>query len=541
MSRTVLAVLLAAIIVTQPRPAVGQITSLADDIILISKGVQSQENARADTHLGGIIGGRESALGADAGGRGSRIKGLLAPGASSAVSVTGNRDVLTAISNEGQPAQRPQDLRFVPRQELPTPSVPLYGQLEIPATEEEGPADGLTLDLAIDQLVHRSVDLRTKALEIPQARADVLTASLRANPLVFATASSVPYGSYSPARPGENGYSATVIYPFDVSQKRISRTAVAGRAQRVLEAQYQDAVRLEIDNLYSVYVDLIAARETVRYSLASQAGLQAIAKLVQTQLKSSLAARPDLERALIQVELAELGLEQSRLTLRQAKQNLATMLYLPLEDADRIELRATLRDRESLPEARDELCALALRSRPDLMAYRLGVQRAHADVQLARAEKTPDVFMLYTPYEFRNNVPTGGQNATSWSLAAFTSVPLFNRNQGNIRRAQVNVTQTQTELAGLERQVMAEVDRAYSEYAASRDTAARLEHAVLPRSKRIRDETANLVKQGEVSAVEYFNAQKDYNEVVRQYRDALIRHRRSMLKLNTAVGERLMP
>jgi cobalt-zinc-cadmium efflux system outer membrane protein len=533
--------ILATTAVLHVETASAQISSLADDIFLLSKGVQAQENARADTHLGGIIGGRESTLGANAGGRESRITGLLAPGASTAVSATENRDVLSAISNEGQPARRPQELRLAPRQELPAPTVPVYGQLEVPEAEEEGPQDGLTLDMAIERLVRSNVDLRTKALEIPQARADVLTASLRANPLAFANASSVPYGSYSPDRPGANGYSATVIYPFDVSRKRLSRTDVASRAQRVLEAQYQDAVRLEMDNLYSVYVDLIAARETLRYSQASQAGLQAIAKLVDAQLKGSTVPRPDLERALIQSDLAEIGLEQSHLALRQAKQNLATILNYSLDSADGIEPRGTLRDREPLPETRDELCAIALRSRPDLIAYRLGVHRAQADVRLAQAEKTSDVFLLYSPWEFENNVPTGGQNSTSWSIGAFTSVPLFNRNQGNIRRAQVNVSQTRTELAGLERQVLAEVDRTYAEYTASRDATARLEEVVLPRSKRIRDLTAGLLKQGEVSAVEYLNAQKDYNEVVRQYRDALIRHRRSMLRLNTVVGERILP
>lgn len=541
MLRYAIPVLLAAFIVGQTRLALGQISSLADDIILLSKGVQSQENARTDTHLGGVIGGRESTLGANAGGRDSRIRGLLAPGASTAVSVTGNRDVLTAISNEGQPGRRPEALRIAPQQELPPPNVPLYGQLEIPATEEEGPENGLTLDVAIERLVHSSIELRTKGMEIPQARADVLTASLRANPLVFANASSVPYGSYSPARPGENGYSATVIYPFDISHKRLSRTAVASQAQRVLEAQYQDAVRLEIDNLYSVYVDLLSARETVRYSQASQAGLQAIARLVEAQLKASTVPRPDLERALIQSDLAEIGIEQSQLTLRQAKQSLATILNYTLDSADSIELRATLRDGEPLPETRDQLCAFAIRNRPDLNAYRLGVQRAQADVRLAVAEKTSDVFLLYSPYEFTNNGPVGGQNATSWSVGVFTSIPLFNRNQGNISRAQINVSQTRTELAGMERQVLAEVDRAYAEYNASRDAAIRLEKVVLPRSKRVRDLTARLLKQGEANAVEYLNAQKDYNEVVRQYRDALIRHRRSMLKLNTAVGERLMP
>ena len=39
--------------------------------------------------------------------------------------------------------------------------------------------------------------------------------------------------------------------------------------------------------------------------------------------------------------------------------------------------------------------------------------------------------------------------------------------------------------------------------------------------------------------MDYLEAQQDFNDVVRQYRDALIRHRRAMLDLNTAVGERI--
>jgi cobalt-zinc-cadmium efflux system outer membrane protein len=39
----------------------------------------------------------------------------------------------------------------------------------------------------------------------------------------------------------------------------------------------------------------------------------------------------------------------------------------------------------------------------------------------------------------------------------------------------------------------------------------------------------------------YVNARRDYNETVSHYRDTLIRHRRSMLRLNTAVGLRVLP
>ncbi|WP_233578157.1 hypothetical protein [Tautonia sociabilis] len=40
--------------------------------------------------------------------------------------------------------------------------------------------------------------------------------------------------------------------------------------------------------------------------------------------------------------------------------------------------------------------------------------------------------------------------------------------------------------------------------------------------------------------VGFLNAQRDYNHVGRPNRDTLIRHRRSMLRLNTAVGRRIL-
>ncbi len=40
---------------------------------------------------------------------------------------------------------------------------------------------------------------------------------------------------------------------------------------------------------------------------------------------------------------------------------------------------------------------------------------------------------------------------------------------------------------------------------------------------------------------DFLDAQRDYNEYVKAYLDALIRHRTAILDLNTAVGERLLP
>ena len=46
---------------------------------------------------------------------------------------------------------------------------------------------------------------------------------------------------------------------------------------------------------------------------------------------------------------------------------------------------------------------------------------------------------------------------------------------------------------------------------------------------------------GETSLLNYLQAQLDYNDVVKQYVDTAVRHRQSMLSLNTTVGRRILP
>ena len=63
-------------------------------------------------------------------------------------------------------------------------------------------------------------------------------------------------GHYSRHRPGgPTQYDLNISHPIDLSGKRRARTrGRRGGAQKVIEAQYQDAVRVEIANLYEAYL-----------------------------------------------------------------------------------------------------------------------------------------------------------------------------------------------------------------------------------------------------------------------------------------------
>jgi cobalt-zinc-cadmium efflux system outer membrane protein len=426
---------------------------------------------------------------------------------------------------------------------VPFTEVPIYGPLAVGVQpEEEGPPGGLTLDTAIERLVAENLDLRAQFHEIPKATADILTASLRANPIFYADSQLIPYGNYSEARPGGPvQYDINVSYPLDVSHKRRARTRVAYQAKRVLEAQYQDAVRQQIDSLYNAYVAVLGARETVRYAKTSVAGLTQLLEKTERLRRGGERTRGDVERFRVQLDSARIGQADAEESLRNAKRTLAPLLRLPPTEAESLEVRGTIGDTVPPPPPGEELVRMALENRPDLVALRLGIGLAEADARLARAEQFQDAYLLYQPYTFQNNAPFDKKSAHSWALGVTVPLPLYNRNQGNIMRAQVNVSQTRTQLAAAELRVATEVRQAEREYSVTRAAVEHIERDLLPGAQRIRDETMRRYDRGEAALIDYLVAQREYNDIVRQYRDTQVRHRRSMLALNTAVGQRILP
>ncbi len=454
-----------------------------------------------------------------------------------------SRAPIGALNPPTGPSMSREPMSRFQHRALEPANVPQYGELEIPVRgDNEAPTDGLTLDEAIERLVRENLNLLALKHEIDQAQADILTASLRANPALYADTQFVPYGRFSRVSPGgPTQYDVNITYPIDVSGKRRARTVAAEKAKRVTEAQFQDAVRLQIDNLYTAYVDVVAAEETLRYSRAYAEGITKLLNLNLELLKKGQITEATTDALRAQVEQAQFQVREATQALGRTTRTLAVVLNIPRVEADSLRVRATLRVVSELPASMETLIQNALDARPDLNAYRLGVARADADLKLAHAERFSDVYLLAQPYTLQDNRPFGLKSPTSWAVGMTVPLPIHNRNQGNIARAKANTVQTRIELSAIERQIANEAEEAVREFQLSREGVLELESEILPASRRVRDAAFRRFQGGEANALEYLEAQRQHNDAVRQYRDSLVRHRRSMLDLNTAIGLRVLP
>jgi cobalt-zinc-cadmium efflux system outer membrane protein len=536
----------------KPANRFARIASLA--FVLASSMLADRVAAQAptiDTSVPSLPGAGGSLLGSAPGSGGSSFINLPGTGGilGGRPGVSTPRGIPTTISSPGTGAG-PADMQMPISAPQPAPvsptTAPFYGTLEIVTQDDDGPPSGVTLDQAIGITLERSLDLRSKFMEIPMARADILQANLRANPVFYQDGQLLQYKgtstAFSRAAPGgPSQFDTNVSYPLDISHKRQARTRVAARAERVLEALYQDAVRQRIDDVYGAFVTALAARQTVRYAKESVVKLGEVRERNEQLFQRGVISLADLNQVRIRLHTARLGHADAEAAYRKAKLDLGSLMNLKLDEVAKIELKGTIKDVAPPPPPVEELRKQALAERPDIMSLRLGIHRAEADVRLAKANAYNDVYVLWQPYTFQDNTPFGLKSQYSWALGVTVPLPIYNRNQGGITRAKINVTQSELQLGDLERQAQIDVEEAFQEYEVTRHLVDELRDIVLPPAQQVRDNVFKLYTEGASSVLDYLDAQLQYNQIVKQYLDTAVRHRRSMLSLNTVVGQRIMP
>ena len=404
--------------------------------------------------------------------------------------------------------------------------------------DDEGVPGGLGLEEALDRMMASNLDLLALRHEIPQADADILTAGLRANPLIYGDTQFIPYGKYSSSRPlGPTEYDISITHPLDLSNKRRSRVLVARAAKSTVEAQYQDAARRQVGNLYRAFVDLQAARlDFLTAEAAVKTEGRALARARQRAGEGA-----DISKLEGQLDKARDSLDDARDSLDDARESIGLLMNLPPEEASRVQPRGGLRDLAPPPPPLEELTRIALATRPDVVAARRGIGRAESEVKLAKANRFDDVFLFYDPYTYQDNRSSQQPSGRSWSIGLTVPLPIYNRNQGNIARAGGNLAQSQVELAALERRVVSEIRLVDREYRTSRQGFEKAERTTRPKALKDRAKAAADFAAGTIGPADYLDRLDEANDAAKAYRDALVRHRRAMLDLNTTLGFRLMP
>ncbi len=130
------------------------------------------------------------------------------------------------------------------------------------------------------------------------------------------------------------------------------------------EAQFQDAIRQQIDNLYTAYVDAVAAKITLNFSRVYVTGLKRLLDLSKQLGELGFIRPSDVLAIKARLELAELQIREATQTQAKTLRTLGLLLNITPQEADAIELRGSIYDLRPLPTTEEALIETGLNARP---------------------------------------------------------------------------------------------------------------------------------------------------------------------------------
>ena len=171
-----------------------------------------------------------------------------------------------------------------------------------------------------------------------------------------------------------------------------------------------------------------------------------------------------------------------------------------------------------------------------MQAARRDQARSVSDLRLQLANAKVD----YTVSGEYHRVAGGGLTGNNYGVFFSVPMPIFNRNQGEVGRAEVQTRQVDAKTRSLEAEIMRDVDEAFTQYAAARGIVERIESQMLVPAREVRTTMEYAYRRGEASLVEFLDAVRAFNDTSRGYNDARADYARSLYELD-AISGRMTP
>lgn len=398
----------------------------------------------------------------------------------------------------------------------------------------------ITLEQAVFE-TENSFLLQAEAERMNQAYADYTTASLLPNPTVSTIASLQPF----PGRPftvtkqgGPPQYDLGIDYPFDwlLFGKRKAAMMAAGTWTAVAEAEYQDVLRQRLALTRSAYFDVLEARELRDLARQDVTNLNQVLKMTKAQIALGGAGTIEEDRVKLALLTAERELNARETAVKNLKSQLRTLMGRTEVDPD-FEVAGSLDITAPIPPMpAEELLVLAQESRPDILSARRQVDWAMNEVYSEERKAKPKFEGSFgLTYQLQRKA-IGFPNAPSYGGGVTFSMPLFDRNQGNITKAQSKYSQATHNLQARLSNLQSEVDQAATSYMAAYQAATSTNVAQANAARNVRDKVVADYDAGGRPLIEVLDTERTFRETSRLLINGRANYWKSLYQLNAVTG-----
>lgn len=364
---------------------------------------------------------------------------------------------------------------------------------------------------------------------VGKARGDIITASLYYNPTLGIQQQFIGAGRNS--GPGLPELYVTYQQPLDVSGVIPQKKKVAYQDFQYSLSQFSDFDRIFRLRLRQNYWSFLYLTEMMRYQEDFLENYKDLLDLTKFRAEKGDISWLEYER--IELEKIQLDREykNTRVARAQVGKELRTLIgitdpQMVLNFADRLQFRST-------KEWKLDLANHNLDERPDYVALRHLESRERFNLELKKREAYPTLTL-------GGEVMNKGNESYSGVYASLP-LPLFNRNQGEILKAEETAKGVGLQVEAKKIQIEAEI------FATKRELMVREEQLLeyekiklLEKNKDVQEKSRLAYMRGASNLVTFLEAERNYLNVLRTYYELIYLYYNALDQYRAAIG-RIQP
>jgi outer membrane protein, heavy metal efflux system len=322
-----------------------------------------------------------------------------------------------------------------------------------------------------------------------------------------------------------------VSYLFERGKKRQHRLQAARDTTAVSRSQVSDNERTLVFNVATDFINVELAESTLELANQDLKSFQETVDITQARYNAGQIGLDDLLKMKLQLLQFQTDVAQAKLARVQGLSDLRQLLGYEQVSAD-YDVAGSF-EYQPMKSGLEDLQATALKTRPDLQAAVLGVAAANSQFQLQKANGKRDVTgqINYTHLGYLSQI----------SLFGSMQLPIFDRNQGEIKRAGFAITQAQEQQIYAKGQVLTDVRDAYEGWQSNDQIVGLYRSGYLDEAQQSRDISEYAYKHGAASLLDFMDAERNYRATQLGYRQSLASYLQALEQLREAVGTRSLP
>ncbi len=393
--------------------------------------------------------------------------------------------------------------------------------------------DTLTLSRLVTDALRSNGELLALRDELGIAEAEAVRAGLHPDPVLELGLDTGDLTGSS----GEDRYSVGLSREFLTFGKRRLRGAVADKGFAAVREQVRNAERLLVLDVKARFHGLILARERLALARKAMALDHELVSIAEERFQAGDIAEIEVSMARVEENRAQERVIAAETEVASLRAGLAQTVGLPaealLEITDGMPGGGSAIDTAALEEQ-------ALRLRPDLKALMLAKEGSSAAVELARAERWPNVIAGIVYSHERSTEGEGAQEERTTDellgLRLSVSLPAPSRREALLREAMARQSAGERRVTSLRAAVVREVETATSRLAAA-ENALRLYRAdILPRLEENLATVREAYRLGETGILNVIEEQHRHYQVNSDYLAALHGRNLAVAQLEAAAG-----